>query len=163
MFNYIANTNTKAVYAFDFSTRFLNPSVYFNSYHKREGEHSKKILPPPPIQNSPSLSFFLFALHAGFSVGYWKLNCKSSRTLCGHCDSTGDTRDKYTQDGISSAKMYPQTTEKFRGEDTGTFISEGNTYDRCSKLSCFVVLLFIPFQFFLVHAFFPYLQRNNPH
>ena len=48
--------------------------------------------------------------------------------------------------------MYPQTTKKFRGEDTGTFISEGNTYDRCSILSCFVVL-FVPFQLFLVRAF----------
>ena len=53
-------------------------------------------------------------------------------------------RDKYTQDEISSAKRYLQTTEKFQGEDTGTFISEGNTYDRCSNLSCFVVL-FVPF------------------
>ncbi len=48
--------------------------------------------------------------------------------------------------------MYPQTTKKFRGEDTGTFISEGNTYDRCSNLSCFVVL-FVLFQLFLVRAF----------
>jgi hypothetical protein len=141
----------------------LNPSVYLNCYHKERENIQKDFTTSPLPQNSLSLSFFLFALLAEFNVGYWKLNCKSSRTFCGHCDSTGDTRDKYTQDGISSVKMYPQTTEKFRGEDAGTFISEGNTYDRCFKLSCFVVLLFVPFQFFLVRAFFPDLQRNNPH
>ena len=56
-----------------------------------------------------------------------------------------ETREINThKDGISSAKMYPHTTDNFRGEDTGTLISEGNTYDRCSNLSCFVVL-FVPF------------------
>jgi hypothetical protein len=140
------------MYTFNSSSLFLNPSVYFNSYHKERENIPKRFLPPPP-QNSPSLSFFLFVLLVVFGVGYWKLNRKSSMTFCGHCDSTGDTRDKYTQDGISSAKMYPQTTRKFRGEDTGTFISEGNTYDRCSDLSCFVVL-FVPFHFFLVRGAF---------
>jgi hypothetical protein len=142
----------------------LSPSVYFNSYHKERENIQKNLTPPlPHTQTRRHFLFFLFALLAELSVGYWKLNRKSSKTFVGHCDSTGDTRDKYTQeDGISSAKMYPQTTEKFRSEDIGTFISEENTYDRCSDLPCFVVL-FAPCQFFLVRAFVPPPQKTNLH
>ncbi len=87
MFNYIANTNTKAIYAFEFSIRFWIHLYTLIATIKRGRTFQKDFTPP---ENSPPLSFFLFGLLAEFSVGYCKLNRKNSRTFCGHCDNTGD-------------------------------------------------------------------------